>query len=136
MKAVSLTISRAVLTTNERGRHAELLAQTALLANGYTVLEPIAPEPFDLAFRRPGDKCTYYAQVKTVLKRDEARYGGEWLIVRGTKNNGKLYKRDEVDYFIAVWQGDVYIFPNSEKSEYWTRPDEIDEKWTKLKGAI
>lgn len=135
-KAVRPTTSKATLSSTEKGRHAELLAITALLANGYTVLEPIAPEPFDLAFRKPGDKRTYYAQVKTVFKRDETRYGGEWLIVRGTKNNGKIYTRDEADYFIAVWQGDVYIFPNSELTEYWSRPSEIGEKWTKLKGAI
>lgn len=124
------------LTPIEKGRHAELIAQMALLANGWTVLEPIAPEPFDLAIKRIGDKKTYYVQVKTAFLRDEPRYGGEYLIVRGTKNNGEKYTREEADYFVAIWQGKAYMFPNEEKSENWVRPEHIGDKWTELSCEI
>lgn len=124
------------LSPSEKGRHAELIAQTALLANGYTVLEPIAPEPFDMAIKRIGDKRTFYVQVKTAFLRNEKRYGGEYLVVRGAKNNGKVYTKDEVDFFIAVWDGKAYMFPNRECSEYWTRPKDLATKWTELKAAI
>lgn len=125
-----------LLSSTEKGRHAELLAQTALLAAGYVVMEPIAPEPFDMAIRRKDTKETSYVQVKTAFMRDDERYGGEWVIVKGAKNSGKVYAKDEVDYFVAVWQGDVYMFPNRELSEYWERPWNIDEKWTKLVTKI
>lgn len=124
------------LTSTERGRHAELLAQTALLANGYTVLEPISPEPFDLAIKRVGTNRTFYVQVKTAFLRDEERYGGQYIVVKGAKSNGDVYTKDEVDYFVAIWQGECYMFPNREISEYWVRPDQIETKWTKLSDKI
>ena len=124
------------LTTVERGRHAELLAQTALLANGYTVMEPISPEPFDLAIKRIGSKRTQYVQVKTAFLRNEERRGGEYIVVKGVKSNGDVYTKKEVDYFVAIWRGDVFMFPNREISEYWVRAQDIAEKWTKLSDKI
>lgn len=124
------------LTPIEKGRHSELLAQTALLANGYTVLEPIAPEPFDLAIKRIGDKETFYVQVKSAFTRDEERYGGKYVVVKGAKNNGAVYTKVEVDYFIAIYDGEVYMFPNRERSEYWIRPEHISDKWTKLETGL
>lgn len=124
------------LSSTERGKHAELLAATALLANGYSVLEPISPQPYDLAIRHPQTGETSYVQIKTAFSRDEERYGGEYIVVRGAKNSGKVYTREEVDYFVAVWQGDVYLFPNREIKEYWIRPDKLSEKWTKLDCGI
>ena len=123
-------------TSNDKGKHAELLAQTALLANGYNVLEPISPQPYDLAARNPQTQETVYFQVKTAFLRDEERYGGEYLVVKGARNNGKVYEKDEVDRFIAVWNGTCYVFPNREVSEYWVRPWQVDEKWTKLGTAL
>lgn len=124
------------LTSNEKGRHAELLAQTALLANGWSVSEPIVPESFDLSIRRPGDSTTYYVQVKTASLRNEPKYNGQWIIAKGAKNNGERYTREEVDYFIAVWQGEVYMFPNTLQREYWVRPWDIENKWTKLETGL
>lgn len=123
-------------TSNDKGKHAELLAQTALLANGYSVMEPISPQPYDLAARNPQTQETVYFQVKTAFLRDEERYGGEYLVVKGARNNGKVYEKDEVDRFIAVWNGTCYVFPNREVSEYWVRPWQVDEKWTKLGTAL
>lgn len=123
-------------TSNEKGRHAELLAQTALIANGYTVLEPVTTEAYDLAVRRKSDGKTLYVQVKTASVRNEERYGGEYVVVKGAKNNGKVYTRDEADYFIAIYGGDVYMFPNREISEYWVKSCEVTDKWTLLPIAL
>src|SRR5690625_1953364 len=112
--------------------HAELLAQTALLANGWAVSTPIGDQAYDLSFRRTDSKRTYYGQVKTSFTRNEERYGGKYVVVRGAKNNGDVYSKAEVDYFLAIYDGEVYLFPNAEKSEYWIRPEHINEKWTKL----
>lgn len=123
------------LTSSEKGRHAELLAITALLANGYTVMEPVSPQPFDLAITRP-NRDTEYVQVKTAFLRDHPRYGGEYIVVRGAKNSGKVYTKDEADYFVAVWDGEVYLFPNREKTEYWIKPKNLAIRWTKLGTGI
>lgn len=131
-----MTESATELTPSEKGRHAELIAATALLANGFTVMEPIAPEPFDMAIKRIGEKETKYIQVKTAFLRNEKRYGGEYLVVRGAKNNGKVYTKEEVDFFIAVWDGKAYMFPNRCVSEYWIKPKDLAVKWTELKAGI
>jgi len=129
-------LTTLTLTTTEKGKHAELLAQTALLANGYTVLEPIAPESFDLAVRNPTTRETLYVQVKTAYLRDSdediRRYGGAYLVVRGAPTSGKPYPPEDVDSFIAVWQGRVFMFPNEGLREYWVKASEVSDKWTEI----
>lgn len=124
------------LSSNERGKHAELLAATALLANGYSVLEPISPQPYDLAARNPTTGETIFVQVKTAFTRNETRYGGEYVVVKGARNNGSVYRLSEVDYFVAVWNGDAYLFANREISEYWVKPEHVHTKWTKLERTL
>lgn len=131
-----LTAQSPAMSSTLKGRHAELLATIALMANGWTIMEPTSPEAFDMAIKRPDSKRTLYVQVKTAMLRDEERYNGAWLVVKGAKNNGKVYGLDEIDYFIAVYRGDVYMFENAEKGEYWARPWEVDDKWTKLDVGI
>jgi len=129
-------LAKIELTSNDRGKHSELLAATALLSSGYSVLEPISPQPYDLAIRHPETGESSYVQVKTAFTRDEKRYGGKYVVVRGHKRNGDVYTRGEVDYFIAIYDGDVYMFPNREISEYWVKLDDIASRWTKLGRAI
>lgn len=123
------------LSTNIKGKHAELLVQTAFMANGYEVSEPISPQPYDLVVRRGNDDVRL-VQVKTAFLRDEKRYGGKYVVVRGHKSNKDVYTRNEVDLFAAVWDGEVYIFPNREVSEYWCRPEELTKKWRKISLEI
>lgn len=121
-------------STASIGRHSELIAQTALLANGYTVLEPIVAEPFDLAITRKGDGTIKRVQVKTAIKR--SRGGREYLVIRGMRNNGKVYEKDDCDYFIGVYENRVYMTPNRIISEYWCGLDELETKWTRLFTTI
>lgn len=125
-----------VRTSNDKGKHSELLAQVALISAGYTVLEPINPQPYDLVAKRQDEKTPYYIQVKTCYLRDEPRYGGKNLVIKGAKNSGKVYTKDEVDMFIAVWEGECYMIPNREVTEYWVKKDAIDDRWTKLNVNI
>ena len=125
-----------VRTSNDKGKHSELLAQVALISAGYTVLEPINPQPYDLVAKRQDEKTPFYIQVKTVYMRDEPRYGGKNLVIKGAKNSGKVYTKDEVDMFIAVWEGECYMIPNREVTEYWVKKDAIDDRWTKLNVKI
>lgn len=125
------------LTSTEKGRHAELIAQTALLANGFTVMEPIAPEAFDLAVIDPIDGRTLYGQVKTASVRNEPRYGdGDYLVVKGKNSSGRVYAKSDVDFFIAVHDGKAYMFDNREKGEYWCKADQVSNRWTLLNADL
>ena len=120
----------SAMTTAAVGRHSELLAITALLANGYTVLEPAVPESFDLAVTRKGESKIIRAQVKTALFREKD--GIEYYVVKGKKNSGVVYALDDCDVFLGVIGNDVYMFDNRMCTEYWTRADDIESKWTRL----
>lgn len=127
--------SSAALNSNERGAHSELLAQTALIANGYEVLLPLTDSmPYDMAFRVGGE--TYFVQVKTGYVRDEERYNGQWITVKGARNNGRVYDKGNVDYFIMVWRDKCYLFPNREIREYWFREHELGERTIPLETGV
>src|SRR5690625_3371356 len=116
--------------------HIVVLDATTMPPIGECALAAISPQPYDLAIRHPETGESSYVQVKTAFTRDEKRYGGKYVVVRGHKRNGDVYTRDEVDYFIAIYDGDVYMFPNREISEYWVKLDDIASRWTKLGRAI
>lgn len=120
--------------TVTKGRHAELIAITALLANGWLVMEPTAPDVFDLGITRPGWKEYKRVQVKSARLRHKE--GTDWVVVTGTKSNGEHYSKDEVDYFIGVHEGVAYMFENRGISEYWAKPTELGDKWTRLDASI
>ena len=120
--------------TSTKGRHAELIAITALLANGWTVMEPTVAEAFDLGIIRPGSRELRKVQIKTVRIRNKD--GVDYAIVCGTKNNGNVYTQEEADYFIGVLDGVAYMFPNRGLTEYWLKPADINEKWTRLDASI
>lgn len=128
-----MTVRR--IGSNERGTHSELLAQLALVANGYQVLLPASDsEAYDMAIKV--GRNTLYIQVKTAYQRSHERYNGEWIIVKGMKNNGTLYMQDEVDYFIMVWKNKSYMFPNREVQEYWFRENDLEDKTVLLEADL
>lgn len=121
-------------STITKGRHSELLAQTALLANGWTVMESVAPEVFDIGITRSGMGREFYrVQIKSARRRDDRN--GE-IVVYSRKNNKTAYTLDEADYIIGILDGDVYMFENRELAEYWCPAHAINEKWTKLEIGI
>lgn len=122
------------LTTASIGRHSELLAQTALLANGWTVLESIVPEPFDLAVTKRGDNRICRIQIKTLIQRN--KNGIDYYVLKGKKNNGDVYDKQDCDIFIGVYHNVVYLVENRCIGEYWIRVDEVAEKWTELPTRI
>lgn len=126
--------SAQALTTASIGRHSELLAQTALLANGWTPLEPLFPDAFDIAVTKRGDNRICRIQVKTILKRNKD--GVDYYVVKGKKSNGNVYMLDDCDVFIGVYHNVVYLLENREISEYWVRVDEVAEKWTELPTTL
>lgn len=123
------------MTTANKGRHAELIAITALLANGYRVMEPTTPDVYDLGVSRNEWK-NYYRRVQVKTARLRVKDGAEWVVVTGTRNNGQVYSTDEIDDFIGVLDGVPYMFECRGISEYWVKPTELDEKWTRLNASI
>ena len=130
------------LSTSSIGRHSELLAMAALIADGWSVSEPTVPEAHDLEAKKyvGNEKITLDIQVKTIKKR--VRDGVDYYVIRGLKNNGSVYGQSDCDAFIGIVDGEVYMTPNRCLTEYWVRVDEADGKWRKLpltiseKGAI
>lgn len=118
----------APLSTSSIGRHSELLAMAALIANGWSVSEPTVPEAYDLK----AEKCdvTIKAQVKTIKQR--TRDGIDYYVIRGLKNSGQVYSLADCDVFIGVIGDAVYLTENRSLTEYWTRVDEVDDKWQRL----
>ncbi|MFW5434303.1 group I intron-associated PD-(D/E)XK endonuclease [Paenibacillus apiarius] len=114
------------------GTHSELRVALALLANGYEVSNPIASEVYDLSCRDPRTGEHFTVQVKTARVRED-RDGA--IVVTARKSNGQTYTRAECDYIAGVTEDAVYLIPNAEQTEYWARPDLIDEKWTRLETA-
>ncbi|SER88246.1 hypothetical protein [Psychrobacillus sp. OK032] len=122
------------LTTASIGRHSELLAQTALLANGWTVLESIVPAAFDIAVTKRGDNRICRCQVKTLIQR--TKDGVDYYVLKGKKNSGEVYDKYDCDVFIGVTNNVVYLVENRCISEYWARVDEVAEKWTELPTTL
>lgn len=116
--------------TVDKGAHSELLAQTALIANGYTIAKPVTPEPADLWVTAPGDDATLIKiQVKTARRRLDRE--GQ-VVVYAKKNNGTTYTLSDCGFLIGILDNEVYMFPNREIGEYWTTEDKLMEKWTHL----
>lgn len=99
------------------GAYSELLAEAALLANGFEVARPIAPEPYDMITRNPVTGDYQRIQVKTVRVREDR---GGVLVVYARRANGEPYSTDDCDMFVGVHGDDVYIFQNRGLSEYWS----------------
>jgi len=128
----------ATLSTSTIGRHSELLAMAALLADGWSVSEPTVPEAHDLLASKNGQQMRI--QVKTIKQREKD--GVPYYVIRGLKNNREVYSLSDCDAFIGVVGEHVYLAENRCLSEYWAKVSEVDEKWRYLplkiteKGAI
>ena len=126
------------LSTSTIGRHSELLAMAALLADGWSVSEPTVPEAHDLLAMK-GDK-SLRIQVKTIKLREKD--GVPYYVIRGLKNSGATYTLSDCDAFIGVVGEHVYLTANREITDYWVKVDEVSEKWRYLplkiseKGAV
>ncbi len=137
MAKISLTsnVTQSTISTANKGRHAELIAITALLANGFRVMEPTTPDVYDLGVTR-NEWGNYYRRCQVKTARLRVKDGVEWVVVTGTRNNGQVYSTDEIDDFIGVLNGVPYMFECRNVSEYWVKPSELGEKWTKLDSNI
>lgn len=116
------------LSTSTIGRHSELLAMAALLADGWSVSEPTVPSAHDLVAEKDGR--TLKIQVKTIKQRE--RSGRPYYVIRGLKNNGQVYGKADCDAFIGVVGDCVYMIPCTGLSEMWCGVDEVHDKWDSL----
>lgn len=120
--------------STNKGTHSELRVATALLANGYEVSKPFAPEVYDLSARDPRTGEHFRVQVKTARYRERDNRQPAYVI-DARKGNGEPYTPEDTEYIAGVTEDAVYLIPNTGQIEYWARPDLIDAKWTKLETA-
>ena len=97
-------------------------------------MESIVPEPFDLAVTKRGDNRICRIQIKTLVQR--TKNGVDYYVLKGKKNNGDVYDKDDCDVFIGVCNSVVYLVENRCIGEYWVRVDEVAEKWTELPTTL
>lgn len=121
--------------TSERiGKYSELIAQVALLANGWTVHTSETDEPYDILATDPFNGQHVKIQVKTIRRRMDR--GGD-LVVYAKKGNGTTYDRADADYIVGVWAEDcemprVFMFENRMLGEYWASETRASERWVEL----
>lgn len=120
------------LSTSTIGRHSELLAMAALLADGWSVSEPTVPEAHDLIAVR-GDE-SLRIQVKTIKLREKE--GVPYYVIRGLKNSGATYMKSDCDAFIGVVGMRVFLTKCEGLTEYWVRVDHGEEKWKEISITI
>lgn len=116
------------------GVYSELVAELALLANGYTVSRPSTAEVYDLKAEDPINGQEYKIQVKTIQVREDR---GNELVVRAKRKDGSPYRKSDVDYFVGVLVTDgeaprVYMFENREITEYWASEERASKRWVEL----
>lgn len=124
--------------TEVTGVYSELIAEVALMANGYQVSRTRTAEPFDLKAVDPLNGCELKVQVKTIRKR--ADRNGE-LVVTATNGRGQTYSKSDVDMFIGVLveEGEtprVFMFENREIREYWASEARAVNRWVELSIAL
>ena len=117
-----------MLSTSSVGRHSELLAMAALIADGWCVHEATTPEAHDLLAMKDGRAVRI--QVKTIKLREKD--GQNYYVIRGLKNSGVAYDTSDCDAFIGVVDGRVFMTECCGLTEYWCKTDLASEKWTEL----
>lgn len=120
------------------GKYSELVAQLALLANGWRVHESKTAEAYDILATDPVSGEFAKIQVKTIRQRMDR--GGD-LVVYTKKGNGTAYDRADADLMIGVWviEGEaprVFIFENRLCGEYWASEARASERWIELPLAL
>lgn len=120
------------------GSYSELVAEMALMANGYVVSRTRTAEPFDFKAEDPLTGAELKVQVKTIRKRSDR---GNELVVYATNGRGKTYAKSDVDYFIGVLaeEGEVprvWMFENRGLREYWASEARASKRWVELSIAL
>lgn len=122
------------LSSTSKGSHAELIVQTAFVAEGHDVLLPVVPTTYDLALTLPGTSELIRVQTKMITKR--TRDGVDYYVIKGRRNTGNPYTLEETDLFAGVYDGKVYVTENRVLSEYWCKVDEAHIRWRVLDPLI
>lgn len=120
------------------GVYSELVAEMALMANGYVVSRTRTAEPYDLKAVDPLSKAEIKCQVKTIRKRHDRK---DEMVVYATNGRGKTYEKSDVDVFIGVLaeEGEtprVFMFENRGIREYWATEARASKRWVELSIAL
>lgn len=124
--------------TNVKGTYSELVAQIALLANGWGIHESKTAEAYDILATDPISGQFTKIQVKTIRQRTDR--GGD-LVIYAKKGDGTTYDKSDANYIIGVWAADgevprVYMLENRLCGEYWASEARASERWVELSIAL
>ena len=92
------------------GLETELLVKAKLIENGYTVLEPLGSQNFDVAVKVGSLVATI--QVKSAWRQ---RNGSYMVRLFGGCGKERRYLLSEVSFFVVRCGLDYFIFPNTGK---------------------
>lgn len=118
---------------SSKGMASELIAQSLLIAKGYSVFVPLVDEAYDLVAHENDTGESYKIQVKTLRIRDDRENA---LVVKATTSKSEYYPKDAVDYILAINidEGLGYLIENNEQKEYWAKDfATASKKWTELR---
>jgi len=120
------------------GTYSEIIAQAALLANGWLIHESKTAEAYDILATDPLSGHHVKIQVKTIRQRMDR--GGD-LVIYAKKGDRTAYDLSDADYIIGVWAADgeiprVYMLENRLQTEYWASEATAAERWVELSIAL
>lgn len=116
-----------------------MVAQIALLANGWTPHESRTKEAHDILAINPETGRAEKVQVKTIRRRTDR--AGEFVIY-ARKGDATTYDLADADWLIGVLADNgktprVFLLENKCQTEYWTREDRLHlNGWRELSIAL
>ena len=125
--------------TEITGRYSEMIAQVALLANGWIPHESRTKEAYDILATNPETGRAEKVQVKTIRRRTDR--GGDFVIY-ARKGDATTYDLADADWIIGVLADNgetprVFILENICQTEYWTKEDRAHlNGWRELSIAL
>lgn len=117
-------------TSLTKGTHSQLIASAALLANGYLISEPLAPDTMDFVIKKKEEPGWKTVQVKSIYYRTDKNK--DYYVVYSRKGDKTCYTPAEVDVIVGVYGDEIYLIDNIGNQEYWSQPHQAPLKWTKL----
>lgn len=117
------------------GKYSELIAEAALVANGFRVSKPNMSEAHDLSAVDPLNGEDYKYQVKTIRVRSDRK---NELVIYSTNSRGEPYSKTDVDMFIGVLVSEgepprVFVVENDGvRKEIWASEARAVKRWVEL----
>lgn len=125
--------------TEITGRYSEMIAQVALLANGWIPHESRTKESYDILATNPDTGRAEKVQCKTIRRRSDR--GGDFVIY-ARKGDASTYDLADADWILGVLADNgeiprVFLLENVCQTEYWSVESRLAANgWRELSIAL